>query len=127
MTPDTRKEVRFIDDKELAYVMRRYREVHDMTHALLGMPTNMLGEVLVKWIEAIQTSLPMCYLGGIFGPIQLKNSKVRQFYLKTGLPWALSCGHYAESLFCIYYEKRFEQDLQELRNELRIPQIPQMP
>lgn len=35
---------KFIDDEELAYVIQRYREVHDLMHTLLGMPTNMLGE-----------------------------------------------------------------------------------
>ncbi len=29
ITPDSRKPVQFIEDKELAYVMRRYRETHD--------------------------------------------------------------------------------------------------
>lgn len=35
---------KFVDDEELAYVIQRYREVHDVMHTLLGMPTNMLGE-----------------------------------------------------------------------------------
>lgn len=45
VTPDTRADVKFIDDEELAYVMQRYREVHDLVHTILGMPTNMLGEL----------------------------------------------------------------------------------
>lgn len=45
VTPDTRAEVKFVDDEELAYVMQRYREVHDLMHTVLGMPTNMLGEL----------------------------------------------------------------------------------
>ena len=44
VTPDSRADVRFVDDEELAYVMQRYREVHDLLHTLLGMPTNMLGQ-----------------------------------------------------------------------------------
>lgn len=36
--------MKFVDHEELAYVMQRYREVHDLLHTLLGMPTNMLGE-----------------------------------------------------------------------------------
>lgn len=44
VTPDSRADVKFVDDEELAYVMQRYREVHDLLHTLLGMPTNMLGE-----------------------------------------------------------------------------------
>lgn len=45
VTPDTRADVKFVDDEELAYVMQRYREVHDLIHTILGMPTNMLGEL----------------------------------------------------------------------------------
>lgn len=36
--------VQFVDDINCAYVLQRYREVHDLFHAILGMPTNMLGE-----------------------------------------------------------------------------------
>ena len=43
VSPDTRLPVRFIDDADLAYVMQRYRETHDLVHTILGMPTNMLG------------------------------------------------------------------------------------
>ncbi|KAM5146837.1 ubiquinone biosynthesis protein COQ4 homolog, mitochondrial isoform 2-T2 [Mantella aurantiaca] len=71
VTPDTRMPVKFVDDEELAYVAQRYREVHDLLHTLLGMPTNMLGEVVVKWFEAVQTGLPMCLLGAVFGPLRL--------------------------------------------------------
>lgn len=44
VSPDTRAPTQFVDDEELAYVIQRYREVHDMLHTLLGMPTNILGE-----------------------------------------------------------------------------------
>ena len=44
VTPDSRADVKFVDSEELAYVMQRYREVHDLLHTLLGMPTNILGE-----------------------------------------------------------------------------------
>ncbi|CAI6348415.1 unnamed protein product [Macrosiphum euphorbiae] len=46
VTPDSRGSVQFIDDIQLAYVMQRYREVHDLFHTVLGMPTNMLGNML---------------------------------------------------------------------------------
>ena len=69
--PDERLPVQFVDDAELSYVMRRYREIHDLIHATLGMPTNMIGEVTVKVFEGIQTGLPMCVAGGLLGPIRL--------------------------------------------------------
>lgn len=46
VTPDSRGSVQFIDDVQLAYVMQRYREVHDLFHTVLGMPTNMLGTII---------------------------------------------------------------------------------
>jgi len=64
--------VQFVDDIELAYVIQRYREVHDIFHAILLMPTTMLGEVTVKWVEALQTRLPMCITGAIFGASRLR-------------------------------------------------------
>lgn len=61
----------FVDDPEMAYVMTRYRETHDLYHTVLTMPTNMLGEITVKWVEALQTGLPMCAAGAFFGPVRL--------------------------------------------------------
>lgn len=45
ITADSRLPVQFISDPILAYVMQRYREVHDLVHATLYMKTTMLGEV----------------------------------------------------------------------------------
>ncbi|KAJ8877824.1 hypothetical protein PR048_022282 [Dryococelus australis] len=71
VTPDSRLMVQFVDDVNLGYVIQRYREVHDLVHTLLQMPTNMLGEVTVKWVEALQTRLPMCVGGALFGAMRL--------------------------------------------------------
>ncbi|KRT86546.1 hypothetical protein AMK59_1219, partial [Oryctes borbonicus] len=43
VTPDSRGPVNFVEDIHLAYVMQRYREVHDLVHTILQMPTNMIG------------------------------------------------------------------------------------
>lgn len=123
VSPDTRQPVHFVDDVELAYVMQRYREIHDLVHAMLNMPTNMMGEVAVKWIEAIQTGLPMCIGGALFGPLRF-NSSQRQKYLKTYLPWALECAFKTNLFMNIYYEKRWEQLLQDLYKELNIVNPP---
>uniref|UniRef100_A0A182JZX4 Ubiquinone biosynthesis protein COQ4 homolog, mitochondrial n=1 Tax=Anopheles christyi TaxID=43041 RepID=A0A182JZX4_9DIPT len=119
ITPDSRMEVRFLDEPELAYVMTRYRETHDMVHAILDMPTNMLGEVTVKWVEALNTGLPMCYGGAVFGAFRLR-PKQRQNYLRKYLPWALRTGNRIKPLMGVYWEKRWEQDVTELRKELNI-------
>jgi len=39
--------------------MTRYREVHDFWHVLCELPPTVLGEITLKWLEAVQTGLPM--------------------------------------------------------------------
>ena len=83
----------------------------------------MLGEVTVKWVEAIQTNLPMTWGAAVFGAMRL-SAKQRQRYVKEFLPWALDCGHKASFLYNVFYEKRWQQDFDDLRRELRIPLPP---
>ncbi|XP_013116581.2 ubiquinone biosynthesis protein COQ4 homolog, mitochondrial [Stomoxys calcitrans] len=119
VTPDSRMEVRFMDDSELAYIMTRYRECHDLVHAVLGMPTNMLGEVAVKWVEALNIGLPMCYGGAVFGAFRLR-PKQRKRYISEYLPWAIKNGKSARPLMAVFWEERWEQDIEEMRRELQI-------
>lgn len=123
VSPDTRAPTRFVDDEELAYVIQRYREVHDMLHTLLGMPTNMLGEIVVKWFEAVQTGLPMCVLGALFGPLRLRAQSL-PVLLSELIPWAIQNGRRAPCVLNIYYEQRWEQSLTALREELSISPPP---
>jgi len=117
VTPDSRLPVRFIEDPELAYVMQRYREIHDLVHAVTGQPTNMLGEVVVKWIEGIQTGLPMCVLGGVFGATRLR-PKQRAKYIKTHLPWAIQVGLTGRPLLNVYFEHHWDTPVYELRQSI---------
>ncbi|XP_075435195.1 ubiquinone biosynthesis protein COQ4 homolog, mitochondrial [Ascaphus truei] len=118
VTPDSRMPVKFVDDEELAYVAQRYREVHDLMHTLLGMPTNMMGEVVVKWFEAVQTGLPMCILGAVFGPLRLNSNRMKM--LVELIPWAVQSGRSAHCVLNFYYEKRWEQSVESLREEIGI-------
>ncbi|KAG8232133.1 hypothetical protein J437_LFUL012142 [Ladona fulva] len=104
ITPDSRQTVQFVDDMELAYVMQRKgREC----------------EVAVKWVEGIQTRLPMCIGGALFGPLRY-GPKYRQKYVKYYLPWAVKTGFEAKFLMNVFYEKRWEQSVSELLEELNI-------
>ena len=64
--PDERTSVQFVDDADLAYVMTRYRQVHDLWHVLYGLPPSLLGEVALKWLEAAQTGLPMAAMAYLY-------------------------------------------------------------
>lgn len=119
VSPDTRKIVQFVDDAELAYVMQRYRELHDIVHTILEQPTTIRGEVIVKAFEGVQTRLPLCVLGGLVGPVRLSFGDQLE-YLRKDLPWAVRSAQKAEFLMNVFFEQRFEQDIQDLRRELNI-------
>ncbi|CAK9829497.1 Ubiquinone biosynthesis protein COQ4 homolog, mitochondrial [Anthophora retusa] len=119
VSPDSRTPVRFVQEPELAYVMQRYRETHDIFHAVLLMPTTMLGEVTVKWIEALQLRLPMCLNGAIFGAYRLR-PRQRKLYIEHHLPWAINTGIRAKFLLGIYFEERWEQPIVDFHREMNI-------
>jgi len=123
ISPDTRATVQFVDDPELAYVMQRYREVHDLLHALLDMPTDMVGEVSVKWVEALQFGLPMAVGGALLGPARFKKPSQIKRYEELYRPWAIRVGTKSRFLLNVYYEMRWEQDIDDLRREMRIPTL----
>ena len=125
ITPDSRCPVNYIEDDELAYVMRRYREIHDFTHCLLGMRTNLVGEVTVKWFEAIQYDLPMCWLGGMFGSLRLK-PKDTQKYLNHYLPWIIENAINSKVLITVHFEKYFDYPIDELRQKLNLTPPPKI-
>nr|XP_009933492.1 PREDICTED: ubiquinone biosynthesis protein COQ4 homolog, mitochondrial [Opisthocomus hoazin] len=110
VSPDTRMPPKFVDDEELAYVIQRYREVHDLMHTLLGMPTNMLAPNL------------LCQAGGAVprpGCPCLGTRKLR--VLATDLvPWAIRSGRNASCILNVYYEQRWEQPVESLREEIGI-------
>ncbi|XP_078739185.1 ubiquinone biosynthesis protein COQ4 homolog, mitochondrial [Lampetra fluviatilis] len=122
VTPDTRAPVRFVDDEELAFVLQRYREIHDLVHTLTGLHTDMTGEVAVKWFEAVHTGLPMCIMGAAFGPLKL--SSRRLWELRVALPWAVSAALSCRCLLSLHFERRWEQPLTQLRSDIGMPPPP---
>ena len=112
-----------MDNSDLAYVMVRYREVHDLLHALVGMPTDMVGEVAVKWIEALQFGLPMCVGGAMLGPLRFNRPSQYARY-NVYRSWAINVGTKARFILNVYYEQRWEQDIKDLRREMRIDPVP---
>ncbi|KAK3754580.1 hypothetical protein RRG08_019564 [Elysia crispata] len=123
-SPDARRSVKYVDDLDLMYVMLRYRQVHDLVHVLLEMPPNMLGEVLVKWFEGVQTGLPMCYTTALLWPYIRLGPKDRAKYHHMYLRWAVRSGSTAMFLMNVYFEKHWETNLAELRRELNVEPAP---
>lgn len=124
VSPDTRAEVRYIDDEECAYVMQRYRECHDFYHALTGLPVVREGEVALKAFEFANTGLPMTGLA-VFSVFTLKKKERERFWQVFG-PWAVSNGLKAHDVINVYWEEELETDVNELRNRLGIEKPPDL-
>jgi ubiquinone biosynthesis protein COQ4 len=118
VSPDTRDNVRYIDDEECAYVMQRYRECHDFYHAIVGLPIVIEGEIAVKAFEFANTLLPMTGLS-LFAVARLKPAERQRFFTIYG-PWAIRNGLRAEEMLNVYWEEQLERDADELRAELGI-------
>lgn len=124
VSPDTRDNVKYIDDEECAYVMQRYRECHDFYHALTGLPVMVEGEIALKAFEFANTVLPMTGLS-MLAVARLKAAERSRFW-QTYLPWALENGLKAQEVINIYWEEQLERDVDELRTELGLEKPPDL-
>ncbi|KAF2741526.1 coenzyme Q biosynthesis protein-like protein Coq4 [Polyplosphaeria fusca] len=124
VSPDTRAAVRYIDDEECAYVMQRYRECHDFSHALVGLPVFREGEVALKAFEYANTGLPMTGMA-VFSAFTLKKAEWRRFWDIYG-PWAVRNGVKCQDMINVYWEEELETDVDELRARLGIEKPPDL-
>ncbi|WRT63456.1 ubiquinone biosynthesis protein COQ4, mitochondrial [Kwoniella shivajii] len=115
--PDTRADVQYIDSPTLAYTMLRYRQTHDLYHTLFSLPPTLPHELSLKVLEFSNMSLPVAALSSVFGPFRLKR---RETWMRDWVPWALRTGRQGRSLVGVYWEKRWDQGIGELRRELGV-------
>ncbi len=121
---DGRRPVTLIDDEELAYVLLRYRQLHDLWHTLFGLPPTVAGELVLKWVEMVQTGLPVATLGALLGPTSIKSPKVRKLMRQVYVPWALRAGRRTQNLMSVFYEEEWETNIDDLRDRLGIEICP---
>lgn len=76
----------------------------------------------MKWIEAINIGLPMCYGGAMFGAMRLR-PKQRELYKRYYLPWAVKNGREMKPLLPVFWENRWTQNINDLRAELNITML----
>lgn len=125
VSPDTRVEVKYIDNEELAYIYQRYRECHDFYHAITGLPIIIEGEISVKVFEYMNIGIPMSGLGALFAPLRLKKSQKERLY-NIYYPWAFKSGLNSKPLINVYWENILEEDIDEFRKTMGIEQPPDL-
>jgi ubiquinone biosynthesis protein COQ4 len=122
-----RPPVRFVDaGADAAYVACRQREVHDLWHVLFGLPTTVLGELALKAVELVQTGLPSAGLAVAGAQLRLSRQD-RAALWSVLVPWAARAGGRCADLIAIYYERHFDEPLEDVRRRWRIDVAPRGP
>lgn len=124
-SPDERSAVRFFTDPDLAYIMTRYRQVHDFWHVLSGLPISILGEVSLKWFEWSLTGLPVCLFSGVLAPLKLPAHEQKAL-LSEHLPWAIRNAQQCSCLLSFRYEDNMNVPVNEVRRVLRFEPAPKI-
>ncbi|KAH9949121.1 putative COQ4 protein, responsible for restoring ubiquinone biosynthesis [Amylocystis lapponica] len=114
-----RPRVDYVDDPEFAYVVQRYRECHDFYHCICSLPVNVESELALKFFEFANLGLPIAGISAAFGHLRLTYTKRARLF-REFVPWAVQCGSSAQSLITVYWEERWDQNVDEIKRELGI-------
>ena len=105
---------RYVDDPELAYLMRRFRQTHDVWHALVGLGVAGHEEVLIHAFSWGQLRLPVSALVVFFGSLKHLVLEARFAALRSGLYEAYAVGRDAQPLLPVYWERRWEMPMADI-------------
>ena len=111
---------RHVDDPDMAYLMRRFRQTHDVWHTLLGLGIAGHEEVTIHWFSWGQLRLPVSALIMVFGTLKHVVMERRWGALRHSLLDAYRAGDRAPPLLGVFWEDRWERPLAEVRDELRV-------
>jgi ubiquinone biosynthesis protein COQ4 len=108
------------DDPDAAFLHERYRQTHDLWHALVGLGTAGHEEVLLHAFTWGQLRLPYSALIVAFGTLKHILFERRWDVLRHGLRDAWQAGRDAAPLLLVRWEDRWGEPLDEVRRTFRI-------
>ena len=111
---------RHVDDPDMAYLMRRFRQTHDVWHALLGLGITGHEEVLIHWFSFGQLRLPVSALIMVFGTLKHLVGERRWGALRHTAIDAWRAGRHAAPLLGVRWEDRWEEPLDHVRASLHV-------
>ncbi len=110
-------------DPDTAYLHERYRQVHDLWHALLGLGVEGYEEVLLHAFTWPQLRVPYSALVVSFGTLKHMILEPRWRMLTRGLREAWQAGRDAEQLLFVYWERRWDEPLAAARARYGIQEL----
>ena len=106
---------RHVDDEDMAYLMRRFRQTHDVWHALLDLGVTGHEEVIIHAFSWGQLRLPVSAMVVGFGALKHLLLERRWGALRHSLLEAYRIGAAARPLLAVIWEDQWEQPLDEVR------------
>ena len=116
---------RHVDDPDMAYLMRRFRQTHDVWHALLGLGVEGHEEVLIHWFTYGQLRLPVSALIMVFGTMKHLVLEKRWGALRHSALEAYRAGKEAEPLLAVIWEDHWEDPLDAVRVQYNVHPLEQ--
>ena len=106
---------RHVDDPEMAYLMRRFRQTHDVWHALLGLGVAGHEEVVIHAFSWGQLHLPVSAMVMFFGTLKHIVGERRWGALQHSLYEAYSLGRDAAPLLAVVWEDEWDAPIAGVR------------
>jgi ubiquinone biosynthesis protein COQ4 len=106
---------RHVDDPDVAYLMRRFRQTHDVWHSLLGLGIAGHEEVIVHAFSFGQLRLPVSALIMVFGTLKHIVLERRWGALRHSMLEAYRAGREASPLMPVYWEDLWDAPLETVR------------
>lgn len=109
-----------VEDPDVAYLMRRFRQTHDIWHVLLGIGITGHEEVLIHWFSYGQLRLPVSALIMLFGTMKHLLLERRWTALRRSTLEAYHAGKDAAPLLPVYWEDLWEEPIARVRESYGI-------
>ena len=116
---------RYIDDPDMAYLMRRFRQTHDVWHALLGLGVAGHEEVIIHWFAYGQLRMPVSAMIMVLGSLKHLVLERRWGALRHSAMEAYRAGRDAAPLLAVIWEDRWTDDLDDVRADVGIRPLEQ--
>ncbi len=111
---------RHVDDPDIAYLMRRFRQTHDVWHTLLGLGIAGHEEVIIHSFSYGQLRLPVSALIMVFGTMKHLVLERRWGALRHSMLDAYRAGRDAAPLMSVYWEDQWDEPLDAVRARYRL-------
>lgn len=109
-----------VDDPDMSYLMRRFRQTHDVWHALMGVGISGHEEVITHWFSYGQLRLPVSAMIMVLGTMKHLVLERRWGALRHSAMEAYRSGRNAAPLLGVVWEDRWTEQLVDVRAHFNV-------